>query len=73
MGQMMASPFVGIIGNITQQAQQGTYDSFGKPFEIGQIYTTVAGMLNLLCIISAVYMSYSGRGEIIGTEEEENA
>jgi len=27
-------------------------------------------MLNLLCIVSAVYMAYCGRGEIIGDEED---
>jgi len=27
-------------------------------------------MLNLLCILSAVYMAHCGRGEIIGEEEE---
>ena len=48
----------------------GQYTSYGKPFDIGQIYTTVAGMLNLLCILSAVYMAHCGRGEIIGEEEE---
>ena len=67
MAQIMTSPAVGIISQITMS---GKYPSYGKPFDIGQIYTTIAGMLNLLCILSAVYMAHCGRGEIIGEEEE---
>jgi len=65
--QIMTSPAVAIISRITSS---GKYPSYGKPFDIGQIYTTVSGMLNLLCILSAVYMAHCGRGEIIGEEEE---
>jgi hypothetical protein len=67
MAQIMASPVVGLIAHITGS---GEYPSYGKPFDIGQIYTAIAGMLNLLCILSAVYMAHCGRGEIIGEEEE---
>ncbi len=66
IAQMMTSPAVGILAHITKTGQ---YVSYGKPYDIGQIYTTVAGMLNLLCILSAVYMAHCGRGEIIGEEE----
>ena len=45
--------------------------SYGKPYDYGQIYTAIAGALNLLCILSAVYMAQSGRGELIGEEENE--
>ena len=65
--QIMTSPAVAIIARITSSGQ---HPSYGKPFDIGQIYTSVAGMLNLLCILSAVYMAHCGRGEIIGEEEE---
>ena len=68
VGQMAASPAVGILGHISKTGQ---YETYGKPFDIGQIYTCIAGMLNLLCIISAVYMAYAGRGEMIGTEEDD--
>jgi hypothetical protein len=68
IAQMMTSPAVGMIGHINKTGQ---YISYGKPYDIGQIYTTLAGMLNLLCIVSAVYMAYSGRGEIIGDEEDD--
>jgi len=67
IAQMMTSPAVGILAHITKTGQ---YVSYGKPYDIGQIYTSIAGMLNLLCIISAVYMAYSGRGELIGEEED---
>ena len=64
--QMMTSPAVAFLGNLTKT--QG-YICYGKPNDIGQIYTSVAGMMNLLCVISAVYMAYCGRGEIIGEED----
>ena len=66
--QILYSPAVGLIGNITKH---GGYPTYGRPCDVGQIYTAIAGMLNLLCILSAVYMAYCGRGEIIGHEEEE--
>ncbi len=67
IAQMMTSPAVGILAHITKTGQ---YVSYGKPYDIGQIYTSIAGMLNLLCIVSAVYMAYSGRGELIGAEDD---
>ncbi len=70
MAQIMTSPAVGVIANITSSGQ---YECYGRPADVGQIYTCIAGLLNLLCIISAVYMAYAGRGEIIGHEEEEDA
>ncbi|MHC4744981.1 MAG: DUF6677 family protein [Planctomycetota bacterium] len=53
--QIMNSPAVAIIGRITQANQ---YVVFGKPNEIGQIYTSIAGLLNLLCIVNAVYLAH---------------
>ena len=32
--------------------------SSAGPNEIGQIYTSVAGLLNLLCIVNAIYMAH---------------
>ncbi|MHC5001190.1 MAG: DUF6677 family protein [Planctomycetota bacterium] len=43
--QIMYSPAVGLIGNITKH---GGYPVYGRPADIGQIYTGIAGMLNLL-------------------------
>jgi len=65
LAQIMASPAVGILAHITQSQK---FVSFGRPADIGQIYTSVAGLLNLLCIINAVYLAYTGRGEQIGQE-----
>lgn len=67
--QMLATPFTFILGKVTAG---GNYPCLGKPFDIGQIYTAIAGTLNLLCMISAVYMAHCGRGEMIGHEEDEN-
>lgn len=63
IGQMLTSPAVMLLAKCNPTAVGGApaYVSYGRPFEIGQIYTTIAGMLNLLCIINAVYMAYSGK------------
>ncbi len=55
--QMMVSPLVKILGNMTASNPDRFY-CFGRPNEIGQIYTSMAGMLNLLCIINAVYLGH---------------
>lgn len=52
--QMMVSPAVKLLGMMT--VKDGI-ESFGKPNEIGQIYTSMAGMLNLLCVVNAVYLA----------------
>jgi hypothetical protein len=65
--QICASPLVGAIDNMSRS---GNYKAYGRPGDVGQIYTSIAGLLNLLSILSAVYMAYTGRGEMIGTEEE---
>lgn len=68
IAQIMASPAVAIVAHITKT---GSYDVYGRCADTGQIYTSIAGLLNLLCIVSAIYMAHSGRGELIGHEEEE--
>lgn len=70
IAQILASPLVGVLANV---ARSGQYAVYGRAADVGQIYTSIAGMLNLLCILSAVYMAYQGRGEVIGTEEDEHA
>lgn len=67
--QMMATPLTAFLAHI---AGANGIESLGNPRDVGQIYTSIAGMLNLLCIISAVYMAHSGRGEIIGHEEDDS-
>ncbi len=53
--QIMNSPMVMLLGRITVTH---VYEVYGKPREIGQIYTSIAGLLNLLCIINAVYLAH---------------
>ena len=67
--QMMATPLTAFLAHIAAIKE---IESLGNPRDVGQIYTSIAGMLNLLCIISAVYMAHSGRGEIIGHEEDDS-
>jgi len=58
VAQIMNSPAVAAIGRITAS---GNYPVFGRPSEIGQIYTSIAGLLNLLCIVNAVYWAHLRR------------
>lgn len=67
IGQMLTTPAVGVLTDI---AQKETYFAAGRPADIGLIYTIIAGLLNLLCISNAVYMAYTGRGQLIGEDEE---
>ena len=73
--QIMTSPVVGLVANVTEtsvtEAGERRYVSYGRCHDVGQIYTSIAGMLNLLCIISAVYMTWCGRGEMIGAEDDD--
>ena len=55
VAQIMNSPAVVVLGHI---AQAGDYFAYGRPNEIGQIYTSIAGLLNLLCIVNAVYLAH---------------
>jgi len=68
--QILTSPLVGVLASLTRDGQYAVY---GRPADVGQIYTSIAGLLNLLCILNAVYMAYQGRGELIGTEEDDHA
>ena len=61
--QIMNSPVVLVLGRMTTG---GAYPVYGWPNEIGQIYTSTAGLLNLLCIVNAVYLAY-----LRGTEPAE--
>ncbi len=53
--QMLNSPAVIFLGQMTAG---GDYTVYGRPGEIGQIYTSIAGLLNLLCIVNAVYWAH---------------
>jgi hypothetical protein len=55
VAQIMNSPMVAVLGHLTAG---GAYPVYGRPNEIGQIYTSIAGLLNLLCIVNAVYLAH---------------
>jgi len=63
VAQIMNSPLVAVLGHLTAG---GGFPVYGRPNEIGQIYTGVAGLLNLLCIINAVYLAHLHRIELAG-------
>ena len=63
VAQIMNSPVVAALGYF---AKTGDYYVFGKPNEIGQIYTSIAGLLNLLCIVNAVYLAHLCKIETSG-------
>ena len=78
IGQMLTTPGVALIAEVAQHAEMMGPDgkliplvSYGRPHDVGQIYTAIAGAMNLLSILSAVYMAHCGRGEMIGSEEDE--
>lgn len=61
--QVMNSPAIMILGKISHN---GGYYVYGKPAEIGQIYTSITGLLNLLCIVNAVYWAHLLSTEKVG-------
>jgi hypothetical protein len=63
IAQIMNSPAVAVLGCL---ATNGDYPVFGRPNEIGQIYTSIAGLLNLLCIVNAVYLAHLSKTKNAG-------
>ena len=63
VAQIMNSPMVAVLGHL---ATSTDYPVFGRPNEIGQIYTSIAGLLNLLCIVNAVYLAHLQKTETAG-------
>ena len=55
LAQILNSPAVAALGHLTSKSEYAVY---GKPAEIGQIYTSIGGLLNLLCIVNAVYLAH---------------
>jgi hypothetical protein len=53
--QIINSPAVALLGHA---AAGGNFPVYGRPNEVGQIYTSVSGLLNLLCIVNAVYLAH---------------
>jgi len=56
--QILNSPAAAYLAHLSNTIYH--IESYGKPREIGEIYTGIAGMLNLLCVINAVYMAHCG-------------
>lgn len=63
VAQIMTSPIVLLLGRLSAT---GSYPVFGRPNEIGQIYTSIAGLLNLLCVVNAVYTANLRNAEQVG-------
>ncbi len=61
--QVMSSPMVAVLGHLTAG---GGFPVYGWPNEIGQIYTSTAGLLNLLCIVNAVYLAHLRKTQTAG-------
>jgi hypothetical protein len=65
--QIMNTPAVAFLGTQVAQAQDRArqesdpdlaYPVYGRAAEVGQIYTSIAGLLNLLCIVNAIYVAH---------------
>jgi len=63
LAQVMNSPMVVALGMLTRGP---AYPVYSQPNEIGQIYTSTAGLLNLLCIVNAVYLAHLRSAETAG-------
>lgn len=61
--QIMNSPGIFVLARFTAG---GAYPVYAKPSEIGQIYTMTSGLLNLLCIVNAVYLAHQRQTETAG-------
>ncbi len=55
--QILFSPVVELIARVTARGEMHVY---GKPAEIGQLYTALAGMLNLVCIVKSAAIAMYG-------------
>ncbi len=53
--QIATSPLVALLGRISAGSD---YPVYGRAKDLGQIYTAVAGLLNLLSIINTLYLAH---------------
>jgi hypothetical protein len=60
LAQVMTTPAVFLLG---EYSKSGAYPVYGRPADIGQIYTSVAGLLNLLVIVNSVYLAHARQVE----------
>jgi hypothetical protein len=63
LAQLMNSP---VVITLAQISKNGGYSVYARPNEIGQIYTSIAGLLNLLCIVNAVYWAHLRQTQKVG-------
>ncbi len=63
VAQVMNPPIAVILG---YQTIGGAYPVYGWPNEVGQVYIMTSGLLNLLCIVNAVYLAYLQRMGMAG-------
>lgn len=56
--QIFFSPIVEVIARHTASNEMVVY---GRPADIGQLYTSLAGMLNLVCILKAAAIAMHGK------------
>ena len=56
VAQALNSPLVIILGSISAASD---YPVYGRTYDIGQIYTSIAGLLNFLCIVNSVRLAYT--------------
>jgi hypothetical protein len=61
--QVMNPP---IVFALAWRTAGGDFPVYSWPNEIGQIYTMTSGLLNLLCVVNAVYLAYLRRTEPVG-------
>ncbi|MHC4790441.1 MAG: DUF6677 family protein [Planctomycetota bacterium] len=61
--QMLNPPIVFALAHHTAA---GGYPVYGRPNEIGQLYTGIAGLLNLLCIVNAVHLAHISKTQPTG-------
>jgi hypothetical protein len=59
IGQALAGPMALVIAWITAHAQPPLPTSLARSWEIGTLYTAVAGMLNLMAVIDSSYRAGS--------------
>lgn len=55
VAQILNSPAVALLAHLTET---GSFPVYARTNEIGQIYTSTAGLLNLLCIVNAIYIAH---------------
>ena len=67
MGQVLAGP-VSVAAAVTANRTDPLRVSHGRSWEIGTLYTAVAGMLNLLAVIDSAHRAGRGPEEDEGSE-----